>query len=160
MRMRPTWIGGAAALRALVLAAALAAGGGAWAQGDMPDAAAEAPETPEAVGGSGASCLDINARAYEASLVIRQHASALSAGFEPEARPQALQMLAWLDQWIGRLRMLVELGDGGQCLDDGDAETYRRALAVASRVGNQAREEILRPGRPAPQQPASARPRR
>jgi hypothetical protein len=118
----------------------------------------DAPEVPEATGGGGSGlCLEINSRAYEAAMVIRQHASALSVGFEPDARPQALQMLAWMDQWIGRLRMLVDLGDGSQCLDDGDAETYRRALAVAFRVGNQVREEILRPARPPQQAP---RPRR
>ena len=120
----------------------------------------EAPEgAPQRGGGGSAFCTEVNARAYEASLVIRQHANALAAGFEPDARPQALQMLAWLDQWIGRLRVLVDLGDGAQCLDEGEAETYRRALVLAARVGNQVREEVLRPvpARPSSQQ---ARPQR
>ncbi|NMJ44226.1 hypothetical protein GWK16_23465 [Roseomonas sp. JC162] len=110
-------------------------------------------------GGGSAFCTEINARAFEASLVIRQHSSSLSAGFETDARPQALQMLAWLDQWMGRLRTLVELGDAAQCLDEGEAETYRRALVMASRVGNQVRDEVLRPvpARPGTQQ---ARPQR
>ncbi|NKE20112.1 hypothetical protein GWK15_24365 [Roseomonas oryzicola] len=120
----------------------------------------EAPEGGAPRGGGGSAfCTEVNARAYEASLVIRQHSNALAAGFEPDARPQALQMLAWLDQWIGRLRVLVDLGDGAQCLDEGEAETYRRALVLAARVGNQVREEVLRPvpARPSSQQ---ARPQR
>jgi hypothetical protein len=85
----------------------------------------------------------------EASLVIRQHASALSVGIDPEARAQGMVLLAYLDQWSGRLRGLVDLGDFSDCLDDGEAETYRRALAVATRVANQAREELYRrPGPP------------
>ena len=90
------------------------------------------------------SCEEVNNRAREATLVIRQHASALSAGFEPEARSQAMVLLAWLDQWTGRLRGLVDMAEGSDCFDDGDAETYRRALQTAARVGNQAREDILR----------------
>lgn len=101
-------------------------------------------ETPGMGGGGSVACGEINARAMEASLVVRQHASALSAGFEPDARPQAMVMLAWLDQWTGRLRGLVDVGQSADCLDDGDAETYRRALVAAARVGNQAREELLR----------------
>ncbi|MBR0672593.1 hypothetical protein [Neoroseomonas soli] len=113
-------------------------------------------DTPEvAGGGNGAAtsipCTEINNRAMEATLVIRQHASALSVGFEPEARPQAIQMLAWLDQWAGRLRGFVELGEYSMCLDDGDTETYRRALVSAQRIANQARDDLLRPVR-APQQ--------
>jgi hypothetical protein len=100
-------------------------------------------DAPGAGGGS-VGCGEINARAMEASLVVRQHASALSAGFEPDARPQAMVVLAWLDQWTGRLRGLVDVGQAADCLDDGDAETYRRALVAAARVGNQAREELLR----------------
>jgi len=101
-------------------------------------------------------CSEINNRAMEASLVIRQHASALSAGFSPDARPQAMVLLAWLDQWTGRLRGLVDLGEFTQCLDEGDSETYRRALAAAARVGNQVRGDLLQPAaRPQPaQQPA------
>ena len=119
----------------------------------------EAPEGADPRGGGSTFCTEVNARAYEASLVIRQHANALGAGFETDARPQALQMLAWLDQWMGRLRVLVDLGDAAQCLDEGEAETYRRALVMATRVGNQVREEVLRPipARPAAQQ---VRPRR
>ena len=121
-------------------------------------------DEPEAGGGSsgpGSSipCSEINNRAMEATLVIRQHASALSVGFEPDARPQAIQMLAWLDQWAGRLRGFVELGEYSMCLDDGDTETYRRALVSAQRVANQARDDLLRPVR-APQQTQQQRPRR
>lgn len=98
-------------------------------------------------------CSEINNRAMEATLVIRQHASALSIGIPPEARGQAMVMLAWLDQWTGRLRGLIDLGEFSQCLDDGDAETYRRALASAAQIGNQAREDLLRPARqPQPRQ--------
>ncbi|MBW6401079.1 hypothetical protein KPL78_24685 [Roseomonas sp. HJA6] len=107
-------------------------------------------EVPMASGGA-VSCSELNNRAMEASLVIRQHASALSAGFEPDARPQAMVMLAWLDQWTGRLQGLVDVAEFSSCLDDGDAESYRRALAMAARVANTAREELLRPGRSAAQ---------
>jgi hypothetical protein len=131
-----------------LLAGALQAGP-ARAQSDAMD------DPPTTVRPGGASCGEINNRAMEATLVIRQHASALSLGFEPEARPQAAVLLAWLDQWIGRLRGLVDLGDFTDCLDEGEAETYRRALATGARVGNQAREELLRPVRaPQPQQRA------
>lgn len=94
-------------------------------------------------------CDELNNRAREATLVIRQHASALSLGFEADARSQALVLLAWLDQWTGRLRGLVDVAEFSECLDEGDAETYRRALVTAARVGNQAREEILRVPPPA-----------
>ena len=114
-------------------------------------------------GGPGGSipCSEINNRAMEATLVIRQHASALSFGFEPDARLQAIQLLAWLDQWAGRLRGFVELGEYSMCLDDGDTETYRRALVSAQRIANQAREDLLRPVRapqPAQQQQRPRRP--
>ena len=123
-----------------------------------PDARAQSDEPSEPSGGSGSvSCVELNNRAMEASLVIRQHASALSTGIEPDARPQAVAMLAWLDQWSGRLRGLVDVAESGSCLDDGDQETYRRALAMAARVANTAREELLRPARAAPQQPSQRR---
>ena len=107
------------------------------------------PWGPEVIGGGNSTipCSEINNRAMEATLVIRQHASALSVGFEPDARPQAMQMLAWLDQWAGRLRGFVELGEYSMCLDDGDTETYRRALVSAQRIANQARDDLLRPVR-------------
>ncbi len=125
----------------------------------MPAAAQMQIETIEELDPSGGAqrdgsvpCSEINNRAMEASLVIRQHAVALSAGFEPEARPQAMVLLAWLDQWTGRLRGLVDLGEFTQCLDEGDSESYRRALATAARVGNQARSDLLQaPARPQPQ---------
>jgi hypothetical protein len=119
-------------------------------------------EPPTVVRPGGVSCSELNNRAMEATLVIRQHASALSLGFEPDARAQAAVMLAWLDQWSGRLRGLIDLGDFSDCMDDGEAETYRRALVTASRIGNQAREELLRPVRaPQPQgQPQQQRARR
>ena len=134
----------------VVLAVAVAGANPARAQSD----AAEAQDAPSL---AAVPCSEINNRAMEATLVIRQHASALSMGFEADARPQALQLLAWLDQWSGRLRGLVDLGEYSLCLDEGDAETYRRALASAARVGNGVREELLRPARPAQQQ---QRPRR
>jgi len=130
---------------ALLVLAGFALASPAWAQSEDP-----AAEAPMASGGS-VSCSELNNRAMEASLVIRQHASALSAGFEPDARPQAMVMLAWLDQWTGRLQGLVDVAEFSSCLDDGDAETYRRALAMAARVANTAREELLRPVRPAAQ---------
>jgi hypothetical protein len=109
----------------------------------------EEDQPPIEVRPGGVSCQEINNRAMEASLVIRQHASALSVGIDPEARAQGMVLLAYLDQWSGRLRGLVDLGDFSDCLDDGEAETYRRALAVATRVANQAREELYRrPGPP------------
>lgn len=134
--------------RALAAGVALMLGlaGPAAAQGDAPEAPAEEPA------GASGLCIEINARAYEATLVIRQHASALSAGFEPDARPQAQQMLAWLDQWTGRLRSILDLAAFSQCLDEGDEETYRRALVVAQRVANQTRDDLLRPAR-TPQRP-------
>ncbi|WP_198371663.1 hypothetical protein [Roseomonas rosulenta] len=112
---------------------------------EMPPAEDEPPTTEVRPGG--ASCGTINARAMEASLMIRQHASALSIGIDPELRAQGMVLLAFLDQWTGRLRGLVDLGEYTDCLDDGEAETYRRALATAVRVGNQAREELYRPFR-------------
>lgn len=96
-------------------------------------------------------CDELNNRAREATLVIRQHASALSLGIAADGRSQALVLLAWLDQWTGRLRGLVDVAEFSDCLDEGDAETYRRALLTAARVGNQAREEILRLPPPAAQ---------
>jgi len=112
----------------------------------------EAEPAPNGQRDGSVPCSEINNRAMEASLVIRQHAVALSAGFEPEARPQAMVLLAWLDQWTGRLRGLVDLGEFTQCLDEGDTESYRRALATAARVGNQARSDLLQaPARPQPQ---------
>ena len=109
---------------------------------DMPPVEEEAP--PVEVRPGGVSCATINARAMEATLVIRQHASALSVGIDPEARAQGMVLLAYLDQWAGRLRSLVDLGDFSECLDDGEAESYRRALATANRVANQAREDLFR----------------
>ena len=114
-------------------------------------------------GGPGGSipCSEINNRAMEATMVLRQHASALSVGFEADARAQAAVMLAWLDQWAGRLRGYVELGEFSACLDDGDTETYRRALVTAQRVANQTREDLLRPVRAQQQHPQhQQRPRR
>jgi hypothetical protein len=52
------------------------------------------PREPRA-GGAG-SCIDINKRAMEAALVIRQHAGTLSAGFDPARRAEAMVMLSWL----------------------------------------------------------------
>ena len=146
---KPGRAGGVAVLALVALVAALPA----LAQSDEPDAAG---------GGPGASipCTEINNRAMEATLVIRQHASALSFGFEPDARPQAIQMLAWLDQWAGRLRGFVELGEYSMCLDDGDTETYRRALVSAQRIANQARDDLLRPVRAPQQTQQQQRPRR
>jgi hypothetical protein len=143
-----------------MLALACAAAPGARAQPgsmEMPPAEDDAP--PVEVRPGGASCGTINSRAMEASLVIRQHASALSVGIAPDARAQGIVLLAYLDQWAGRLRGLIDLGDFTECLDDGEAETYRRALALANRVGNQAREELYRAARaPQPEQPRNRRP--
>jgi hypothetical protein len=138
----------APAALALVLCGALS-GTAARAQGmDIVE------ETDSAPAQGSIPCSEINNRAMEATLVIRQHASALSIGFAPDTRGQAMVMLAWLDQWTGRLRGLVDLGEFSQCLDDGDAETYRRVLASASQIGNQAREDLLRPAaRQAPPRP-------
>jgi hypothetical protein len=111
----------------------------------------EAPDAPPEAGGGGVSCSELNNRAMEATLVIRQHASALSAGIDPDAKAQGMVQLAWLDQWTGRLRGLVDVAEFSSCLDDGDLESYRRALAMAARVANTAREELLRPPRTAPQ---------
>ena len=108
------------------------------------DDAREEEAPPVEVRPGGVSCATINARAMEATLVIRQHASALSVGIDPEARAQGMVLLAYLDQWAGRLRSLVDLGDFSECLDDGEAESYRRALATANRVANQAREDLFR----------------
>ena len=103
------------------------------------------------------ACTELNSRAMEATMVIRQHASVLSTGIGTEDRLQGAVTLAWLDQWTGRLRGLMELGESASCLDDGDYETYRRALAMATRVANAAREELLRPPRTAAQQPQQRR---
>lgn len=133
-----------------VLALLLAPGRPAVAQ--MTTSQDEPPEEPPAVVMSAPfsiPCSEVNNRAMEATLVIRQHASALSVGFESDARAEALVLLAWLDQWAGRLRGLIDLGEFSQCLDDGDAETYRRALVSASAIANQARQDVLRPARPA-----------
>lgn len=92
----------------------------------------------------GASCSTISNRAMEASFVIAQHVNALAAGITPETRAQGLVLLAYLDQWAGRLRGLVDLGEFTECLDDGEAETYRRALVMANRMGNWAREQVYR----------------
>jgi hypothetical protein len=125
---------------------------------EMPPAEDDG-SAPTEVRPGGASCGTINARAMEATLVIRQHASALSAGIDPDARAQGLVLLAYLDQWAGRLRGLVDLGDFTECLNEGEAETYRRALATATRVGNQAREDLYRvPRAPAAQQQRNRRP--
>ncbi len=102
--------------------------------------------------GGSVSCSELNNRAMEATMVIRQHASTLSVGIDPDARAQGLMALGWLDQWSGRLRGLVDVAESASCLDDGDAETYRRALVTAARVANTAREELLRPARAATQQ--------
>ena len=148
--MRSSWrVGGAAA----TLIAALLLVQPARAQSDEP-AAGGGSSGP----GSSIPCSEINNRAMEATMVLRQHASALSVGFEADARAQAAVMLAWLDQWAGRLRGYVELGEFSACLDDGDTETYRRALVAAQRVANQTREDLLRPVRAAQQQ--QQRPRR
>ena len=106
---------------------------------------------------SGVSCSEVNNRAMEATMVVRQHASALSTGINPDDRQQGVVTLAWLDQWAGRLRGLVDIGEFSSCLDEGDLETYRRALAAATRVSNTAREELLRPARPTNQQPQQRR---
>ncbi len=124
---------------------------------DMPPVEEEMP--PVEVRPGGASCSTINNRAMEASLVIRQHASALSVGITAETRAQGIVLLAYLDQWAGRLRGLIDLGDFTECLDDGEAETYRRALVLANRVGNQAREDLFRSLRaPQPETPRNRRP--
>lgn len=151
MRSAPRDVTGRVLRVAAVFLAILAAGA------QAARAQAGATEAQDAPSFAAVPCSEINNRAMEATLVIRQHASALSMGFEADARPQALQLLAWLDQWSGRLRGLVDLGEYSLCLDEGDAETYRRALASAARVGNGVREDLLRPARPA-QQPH--RPRR
>lgn len=130
--------------RALFVLAGLVLSSPALAQSEAP------ADAPMASGGS-VSCAELNNRAMEATLVIRQHASALSAGFDPDAKPQAMVQLAWLDQWAGRLKGLVDVAEFSSCFDDGDAETYRRVLAMAARVANTAREELLRPVRPAAQ---------
>ncbi|MEO3474069.1 hypothetical protein AAFN86_19525 [Roseomonas sp. CAU 1739] len=111
-----------------------------------PAARAQSDESGGGGGGS-VSCVELNSRAMEATLVIRQHASVLSTGLDPEGRSQAIVVLAWLDQWTGRLRGLVDVAEFSSCLDDGDLETYRRALAMATRVANTARDELLRPVR-------------
>lgn len=118
----------------------------------------DAPAESTASGGS-VSCSELNNRAMEATLVIRQHASVLSTGIDPDAKAQGIVTLAWLDQWAGRLRGLVDVGEFSACLDDGDAETYRRTLAMAARVANTARDELLRPAR-ATTQPQSQQQRR
>jgi hypothetical protein len=136
---------------AVLLAFVLALSGPAAAQ--MAPSQDDPAEEPPAVVMSAPfsiPCSEVNNRAMEATLVIRQHASVLSVGFEAEGRADALVLLAWLDQWAGRLRGLIDLGEFSQCLDDGDAETYRRALASASAIANQAREDFLRPLRPRP----------
>lgn len=150
-RLSATW-------RGLWLAAALGVGMPAAAQMQI-EMIEEAEPAPNGQRDGSVPCSEINNRAMEASLVIRQHASALSAGFEADARPQAMVLLAWLDQWSGRLRGLVDLGEFTQCLDEGDSETYRRALATAARVGNQARSDLLQATtRPQPaQQPRGRR---
>ena len=102
--------------------------------------------------GASVSCTELNNRAMEATLVIRQHASTLSTGIEAEAKSQGIVTLAWLDQWTGRLRGLVDVAEFSSCLDDGDLETYRRVLAMATRVANTARDELLRPARATTQQ--------
>ncbi len=137
-------------LTAILLLAGLAAAPAARAQVDAPPDGAPGPS-------GSVSCTEINNRAMEATLVIRQHASALSAGIDPDGRTQAVVTLAWLDQWAGRLRGLVDVGEFSSCLDDGDLEGYRRALAMAARVANTARDELLRPGRAASQQPQQRR---
>lgn len=111
-------------------------------------AQADAPADAAAAGGA-VPCAELNSRAMEATLVIRQHASVLSFGIDPGAEAQGSVTLGWLDQWAGRLRGLVDVAETGACLDEADAETYRRALATATRVANTAREELLRPGRAA-----------
>ena len=111
-------------------------------------------DAPADMTGAGASvsCTELNNRAMEATLVIRQHASTLSIGIEAEAKAQGIVTLAWLDQWTGRLRGLVDVAEFSSCLDDGDLETYRRVLAMATRVANTARDELLRPARATTQQ--------
>jgi hypothetical protein len=124
---------------------------------EMPPVEEDMP--PVEVRPGGASCSTINNRAMEASLVIRQHASALSVGITAETRAQGIVVLAYLDQWAGRLRGLIDLGEFTECLDDGEAETYRRALNVANRVGNQARADLFRVGRvPSSEPPRNRRP--
>lgn len=141
----------AAATGTLLLTLLVALGGPAAAQ--MATSQDDPSDDPPAVVMSAPfsiPCSEVNNRAMEATLVIRQHASVLSVGFEAEGRAEAMVVLAWLDQWAGRLRGLIDLGEFSQCLDDGDAETYRRALASASAIANQAREDFLRPARPRP----------
>ncbi|MBR0680341.1 hypothetical protein GXW74_07570 [Roseomonas eburnea] len=148
---RPRRMACAAALALAMLAPALPA----RSQADAPEASLNEPPAPSI------PCTEINNRAMEATLVVRQHASQLSFGFESDARAQAAVVLAWLDQWAGRLRGFLEVGEFSGCLDEGDAETYRRALASATRVANQAREDLLRPVRAPQQQPQQQqRPRR
>ena len=113
----------------------------------MAHAQVDAPADVAPSGGGSVSCAELNNRAMEATLVIRQHASVLSTGIDPDAKAQGMVTLAWLDQWAGRLRGLVDVGEFSACLDDGDLETYRRTLAMAARVANTAREELLRPAR-------------
>jgi hypothetical protein len=153
MRARLSGIRAALAL-ALAASLGLAAPAAAQMQIEMIETIEEPDPSASQPRDGSVPCSEINNRAMEASLVIRQHASALSAGFEPEARAQAMVLLAWLDQWTGRLRGLVDLGEFTQCLDEGDSETYRRALATAARVGNQARSDLLQAATRPQAQPA------
>jgi hypothetical protein len=145
-----SWLRRAVACALLALGCAVAPGIARAQPGSIEMPAVEDDQPPVEVRPGGVSCGTINARAMEASLVLRQHASALSVGIDPEARAQGMVLLAYLDQWAGRLRGLVDLGDFAECLDDGEAETYRRALAAATRVANQAREELYRRAPPPP----------
>lgn len=131
-------------LPAILLPALLAVAPAAHAQVDAP---ADATVT-----GGLVPCSELNNRAMEATLVIRQHASVLSPGIEQDSRVQGIVTLGWLDQWAGRLRGMLDVAESIACFDDGDIETYRRALAMATRVANTAREELLRPSRAAAQQ--------
>lgn len=136
-------------LSAVLLPALLATAPAALAQNEAP---AEAVTTAASV-----PCSELNNRAMEATMVIRQHASTLSFGIDQDTKVQGSVTLGWLDQWAGRLRGLVDVAESAGCFDDGDIETYRRALATATRVANTARDELLRPGRATAQQQAPRR---
>ena len=157
-RGRRPWrfLGAAAILAACVGGAAPAAGQRIESIIDLTPTETQ-PDSRQQGMGEGIACMDINARAMEATLVIRQHASVLSVGFDAGGRAEAMVLLSWLDQWTGRLRALVDLGEFAQCMDEGDMETYRRAVAAGAQIGNQARQDLLRAP---PQAQAPARQRR
>jgi hypothetical protein len=130
-------------LPCLPLLVVLAAGSVAQAQPEAPGDATTAGSVP---------CSQLNNTAIEATTVIRQYVSVLSTGIETERGARGMTALSWLDPWAGRPRGLVDVADVATRLDDGDMETYRRALAMATRVANTAQDELLRPARAAIQQ--------